>query len=145
MNVGRSRWLLSSKSTPATMLARSSHHDSAGECPLCPIIKQRLAPDFRFGSKADIAWIKRDVRFSNRPVGVKRFQTHHDCDVDVTCGLALLFGLGTKALPSWDSRTGWNNLYRGLAVVFGRSKRTCELTSFHVAAPKNSDFGWLSK
>ena len=24
--------------------------------------------------------------------------------------------LGTKALPSWDSRTRWNNLYRGLAI-----------------------------
>jgi hypothetical protein len=31
-------------------------------------------------------------------------------------GLALLFGIGTKALPSWDSRTRWNNLSRGLAV-----------------------------
>ena len=49
-------------------------------------------------------------------IGVKRFQTHHDCGVDVTRGLALLFGLGAKALPSWDSRTRWNNLYRGLAV-----------------------------
>jgi hypothetical protein len=28
----------------------------------------------------------------------------------------LLSGLGTKALPSWDSRTRWNNLYRGLAI-----------------------------
>jgi len=36
-----------------------------------------------------------DVRFSNRPVGVKRFQTIHDCGVDVTCGLALFFGIGT--------------------------------------------------
>jgi hypothetical protein len=29
---------------------------------------------------------------------------HHHI-VDVAHGLALLFGLGTKALPSWDSRT----------------------------------------
>ena len=35
---------------------------------------------------------------------------------DVARGLALLFGIGTKALPSWDSKTRWNNLYRGLAV-----------------------------
>jgi hypothetical protein len=28
----------------------------------------------------------------------------------------LLFGIGTRALPSWDSKTGWNNLYRGLAI-----------------------------
>jgi len=79
-----------------------------------------------------------DVRFSNRPVEVKRFQTHHDCDVDVTCGLALLFGIGAKAFPSWDSRTRWNDLYRGLAVVVGRSKRTCELTSSTV--PRGTSF-----
>jgi hypothetical protein len=28
----------------------------------------------------------------------------------------LLSGIGTKALPSWDSKTGWNNLSGGLAV-----------------------------
>jgi hypothetical protein len=37
-------------------------------------------------------------RFSNRPVGVKRFQTIHGCSVDVSRGRALLFGIGTKAL-----------------------------------------------
>ena len=31
-------------------------------------------------------------------------------------GLALLFGIGTRALPSWDSRTRRNNLRDGLAV-----------------------------
>jgi hypothetical protein len=51
-----------------------------------------------------------DVRFSNRPVGVKRFQAIHHCSVDVAHGLVLLFGIGTKALPSWDSKTRWNNL-----------------------------------
>src|SRR5947207_2361121 len=35
---------------------------------------------------------------------------------DVARGLVLLFGIGTRALPSWDSRTGWNNLMGGLAV-----------------------------
>jgi len=29
----------------------------------------------------------------------------------------LLFGIGTKALPSWDSKTRWNNLWGGLAVL----------------------------
>ena len=58
----------------------------------------------------------RYVRFSNRPFRVKRFQTIHDSGVNVAHGLALLFGLGTKALPSWDSKTRWNNLYRGLTV-----------------------------
>jgi hypothetical protein len=57
-----------------------------------------------------------NVRFSNRPFGVKHFQTIHHCSVDVARGLALLLGLGTKALPSWDSKTRWNNLCRGLAV-----------------------------
>jgi hypothetical protein len=57
-----------------------------------------------------------DVRFSNRPVGVKRFQTIHRCGVDVARGLVLLSGIGTKALPSWDSRTRRNDLRVGLAI-----------------------------
>ena len=56
------------------------------------------------------------VRFSNRPLRVKRFQTIHGYSVDVAHGLVLLFGIGTKALPSWDSRTRWNNLWVGVAV-----------------------------
>ena len=48
--------------------------------------------------------------------GVKRFQTIHHCSVDVARGLVLLFGIGTRALPSWDSRTRRNNLLVGLAV-----------------------------
>ena len=66
--------------------------------------------------KADIRRDGRDVRFSNRPSGVKRFQTIHHCSVDVAHGLALLFGIGTKALPAWDPRTRRNNLSGGLAV-----------------------------
>jgi hypothetical protein len=58
----------------------------------------------------------RDVRFSNRPFEVKRFQTIHNYSVDVAHGLVLLFGIGSRALPSWDSRTRRNNLYRGLAI-----------------------------
>src|ERR1039458_9619140 len=57
-----------------------------------------------------------NVRFSNRPFEVKHFQTIHHCGVDVAHGLALLFGLGTEALPLWDSRTRWNNLWVGVAV-----------------------------
>src|SRR3974377_993779 len=68
-----------------------------------------------------------DVRFSNRPVGVKRFQALQYSDGNVARGLVLLYGLGTQALSSWDSKTRWNDLLGGLAV--GRSKRTCELTS----------------
>lgn len=54
--------------------------------------------------------------FSNQPFKVKRFQTIHHDSVDVAHGLLLLFGIGTKALPTWDSRTRGNNLYGGLAV-----------------------------
>src|SRR6476620_8622708 len=57
-----------------------------------------------------------DVRFSNRPFEVKRFQTIHRCNVDVARGLVLLFGIGNQALPSWDSKTRRNNLLGGLAV-----------------------------
>src|SRR5262249_35069544 len=53
---------------------------------------------------------------SNRSIWVKHFQALHRCVVDVARGLALLFGLGTKALPSWDSKTRWNNLLVDLAV-----------------------------
>jgi hypothetical protein len=56
------------------------------------------------------------ARFSNRPFWVKHFQTIHRCSVDVAHGLVLLFGIGTKAVPSWDSRTRRNNLLGGLAV-----------------------------
>src|SRR5258708_25883040 len=64
--------------------------------------------------------------FSNRPFRVKRFQTIHDCGVNVARGLALLSGLGTKALPSWVSKTRWNNLSGDLAVnvTAGSSGRT---------------------
>ena len=37
--------------------------------------------------------------------------------LDVARGLVLLFGIGTKALPSLDSKTRWNNLWGGLAVL----------------------------
>jgi hypothetical protein len=61
-------------------------------------------------------WESFDVRFSNRPFRVKRFQTIHHYSVDVAHGLALLFGIGTKALPSWDSKTRRNDLSGGLAI-----------------------------
>src|ERR1700752_5240644 len=57
-----------------------------------------------------------NVRFSNRPIGVKRFQTIHQYSVDVAHGLVLLFGIGPKALPAWDSKPRWPNLLGGLAV-----------------------------
>src|SRR5271167_3837464 len=64
--------------------------------------------------------------FSNRPFGVKHFQTIHHHSVDVARRLVLLFGISTTALPSWVSRTRWNNLKNGLAVrrTVGPSKLT---------------------
>jgi hypothetical protein len=77
--------------------------------------------------------------FSNRPAEVKRFQTVHGSGVDVTRGLVLLSGIGTQALPLWDSRTRWDDLLGGLAV--SRSKRTRELTSSIV--PRGTPFHYL--
>jgi hypothetical protein len=37
----------------------------------------------------------RHVRFSNRPVGVKRFQAIHGSGGNVARGLVLLYGIGT--------------------------------------------------
>src|SRR6266566_1552773 len=49
-------------------------------------------------------------------LGSSAFQTIRRCSVDVARGLVLLFGIGTRALPSWDSKTRWNNLIGGLTV-----------------------------
>jgi hypothetical protein len=86
-----------------------------------------------------------DVRFSNRPSGVKHFQAIHHSSVDVAHGLSLLFGLGTKALPSWDSKTRWNNLSGDLAVnvTAGSSGHT---NSPHPSSREghHSTVGWSS-
>src|SRR5258708_39421003 len=66
--------------------------------------------------KADLRCGLPDVCFSNRPFGVKHFQTLPPHSVDVARGLVLLFGIGASALPSWDSKTRRNNLLVGLAV-----------------------------
>ena len=58
-----------------------------------------------------------DVRFSSRPIEVKHFQTIHHTSVDVAHGLALPFGICTKTIPSWGSRTKWNNLWGDLAML----------------------------
>ena len=80
-----------------------------------------------------------DVGFSNRPVGVKRLQAIHYCSVDVARRLVLLSGIGTKALPSWDSKTRWNNLMGGLAVELtaGPSRHT---NSPHGIVPRGTPF-----
>jgi hypothetical protein len=45
--------------------------------------------------KCEVPTVLSNVRFSNRPFGVKHFQTIHQCGVDVARGLVLLFGIGT--------------------------------------------------
>jgi hypothetical protein len=98
---------------PGTPLTRERY-----ECARCywlsnNILLRCIGRDWHL---ADIEESRLNVRFSNRPVGVKHFQTIHHCSVDVARGLVLLFGIGTKALPLWDSRTRRNNLLGGLTV-----------------------------
>src|SRR5262245_41459620 len=76
----------------------------------------RRLPAMKTRLRADVAPGYGHVRFSNRPFGVKRFQTIHQHSVNVARGLVLLFGIGTRALPSWVSKTRWNDLRVGLAV-----------------------------
>src|SRR5215467_6157986 len=76
---------------------------------------QHCTPEVCFRSESVIPSCLEHVRFSNRPVGVKRFRLSTTAAVDVTGGLALLYGMGTSALPSWDPRMGWSNLMGGLA------------------------------
>ena len=71
--------------------------DVQGELDLTPGIREQP------GSLADISSSSTDVRFSNRPVGVKHFQTDRHCNVDVAHRLVLLFGIGTGALV-WGFR-----------------------------------------
>src|SRR5215467_5226475 len=85
------------------------------------------------------------VRFSNRPSGIKHFQAIQHSSVDVAHGLALLFGLGTRALPSWDSKTRWYNLLGDLAVniTAGSSGHT---NSPHPSSREghHSTVGWIA-
>jgi hypothetical protein len=54
--------------------------------------------------------------FLIRRLGSSAFQANHYHDVDVAPGRMLLFGIGTIALPVWDSKTRRNNLWGGVAV-----------------------------
>jgi hypothetical protein len=74
--------------------------------------------------KADMITVFDDVRFSDRPIGAKRFQAVQRCSVDADRGLALLYRLGTNALPAWGSKTRWNNLSVGLGLTAGSSGHT---------------------
>src|SRR6266853_543176 len=80
-----------------------------------------------------------DVRFSNWPVGVKRFSGYPSLSVDVSRGLVLLSGIGAKALPSWDSGTRRNDLWGGLAV-----QRTAGPSGHTISPHPSSREGHLS-
>src|ERR1700749_4652658 len=83
-------------------------------------------------------------RFSNRPFEVKHFQTIRHCNVDVAHGLALLFGIGTRALPSWDPRTRWNNLTRGLALPLAGPSDLADSPHPSSREGHHSTAGWSS-
>jgi hypothetical protein len=87
-----------------------------------------------------------DVCFSNRPFGVKRFQTIHYYGVDIARGLVLLFGIGTRALPVWDSKTRRNNLLGDLAVS-GTAEPSRHANSPHLSSREGhlSTAGWISR
>ena len=73
----------------------------------------------------------------------------HHCNVDVAHGLVLLFGIGTKALPSWDSRTRRNNLLVGVAVGERRVQADILTHLIHRPArdtlPKGGKSLWMQK
>jgi len=83
-------------------------------------------------------------RFSNRPFEVKHFQTIRHCNVDVAHGLALLFGIGTRAVPSWDPRTRWNNLTGGLALPLAGPSDQADSPHPSSREGHHSTAGWIS-
>ena len=73
---------------------------------------------------------RRNVRFSNRPVGVKRFQTIHQCSVDVARGARA----SLRNRHQGPSIMGFENeveqsIGRPCRQTNGRSSGHCELTS----------------
>src|ERR1700741_3798828 len=64
-----------------------------------PLTEPPFVIDVGYWHFSDVPGRPDDVCFSNRPFGVKHFQTfHHRHSVDVARGLVLLFGIGTRAL-----------------------------------------------
>src|SRR5215470_19544843 len=90
-------------------------HGCSDQCCKVKILLANPEPSTH-GPSRHFAVSHKSGRFSNRPFEVKHYQTIRHCNVDVAHGLALLFGIGTRALPSWDPRTRWNNLSGGLAL-----------------------------
>src|SRR4029453_7267435 len=81
--------------------------------------------------------------FSNRPFGVKHFQTIHHHSVDVAHGLVLLFGIGTKGPSSMGFEDEVEQSFsRPCRQSNSRTKRTHELTSSIV--PRGTSFHCFS-
>ena len=103
-------------------------HCAAGRCPFwvisghfamrtrCPLYPRKRTCAVQLGMSASLIG-----RF-----GSSTFRLSIGYGVDVAHGLVLLFGIGTRALPLWDSRTRRNNLSDGLAarVTVGPSGQT---------------------
>ena len=77
-------------------------------------------------------------RFSNRSVGVKHFQAIHHCNVNVSHGLALLFGIATRPSIMGSEDEAEHSFGRPCRLCDGRSKRKYELTSSIV--PRETSF-----
>jgi hypothetical protein len=72
------------------------------------------------GTKLPFAAVQNYVRFSNRPFRVKRFQTIHDCGVNVARGLALLFSNRPFRVKRFQTIHDCGvNVARGLALLSG--------------------------
>src|ERR1700733_7395867 len=76
--------------------------------------------------------------FSNRPFGVKHFQTIHPCGVDVARGLVLLFGIGAWPFHHGIRGRGGTIFRTAFRQSNGRTKQTCGLTSSIV--PRGTSF-----
>src|SRR5262249_1487510 len=122
-NLARRRW-------PCAICGRSQ----AGSASCC--LLQCMSPLL---AQSGFGKAPRDVRFSNRPFRVKRFQTIHHYSVDVAHGLVLLFGIGTRgpSIMGFEDEAE-RSFGRPCRQTNGRSKRTCELTSSIV--PRGTSF-----
>src|SRR6476469_10800959 len=123
--------------------SRSDAGNRSGRQP-CLAVKnflERLTPAIRFSwwSVPQDEEARMNVRFSNRPFRVKRFQTIHHYSVDVAHGLVLLFGIGTRgpSIMGFEDEVE-QSFGRPCRQTNGRSKRTCELTSSIV--PRGTSF-----
>jgi len=139
--------------SPTQMSKRTrprSQRNCKGECEFPPLHRGIIphhhgAQSDRFGTKRTTETDRYLSASLIGRLGSSAFRLSTNSSVDVAHGLALLFGLGTKALPSWDSKTRWNNLSGDLAVdvTAGSSGQT---NSPHPSSREghHSTAGWSS-